>query len=115
MAMNKRLSRKQIFFSEVSIVKDDDVYVGIDVHRDLTDLAIRINDASIVDFVMPAEAYETRTTSDESQVTRYVASGRPGLTVLDIYPLQEDQSPAFRCSAFLSNINHKNYILKLIW
>jgi len=63
--MNKRLSRKQMFSNEVSLTKDDDVYVGIDVHKRSYSVAIWINDASVVDFAMPAEAHETRTTIDE--------------------------------------------------
>jgi hypothetical protein len=74
--VDKRLTRKQIFSNKISLTKDDDVHVGIDVHKRSYSVAIWINDASVVDFAMPAEANETRTTSDESQATSYVAAGR---------------------------------------
>jgi len=76
MAMNKRLSRKQIFSNKISLTKDDDVYVGIDVHKRSYIVAIWISDAPAVDFVMPTEANETLTTSDESQATSYAAASR---------------------------------------
>ena len=33
MDMKKRLSRKQMFFNKINLTKDDEVYVGIDVHK----------------------------------------------------------------------------------
>ncbi len=51
MAMNKKLSREQMFFNEVSLTRDDDVYVGIDVHKKSYCVVIWLNDAPAVDFV----------------------------------------------------------------
>ena len=53
--MEKRLSRKQMFFNKTNLTKDDEVYVGLDVHKKSHSIAIWLNDAPAIDFVMPAE------------------------------------------------------------
>jgi transposase len=55
MAMKKRLSKKQMFFNKINLTKDDEVYVGLDVHKKSYSVAIWLNDALAIDFVMPAE------------------------------------------------------------
>ena len=55
MDMKKRLSRKQMFFNKINLTKDDEVYVGIDVHKKSHSVEIWLNDAPAIDFVMPAE------------------------------------------------------------
>jgi transposase len=55
MAMKKRLSKKQVFFNKINLTKDDDVYVGIDAHKESYSVAIWLNDAPAIDFVMPAD------------------------------------------------------------
>lgn len=52
--MKKRLSKKQMFFNKINLTKDDDVYVGIDAHKQSYSVAIWLNDAPAIDFVMPA-------------------------------------------------------------
>ncbi len=52
--MKKRLSKKQMFFNKINLTKDDEVYVGIDAHKESYSVAIWLNDAPAIDFVMPA-------------------------------------------------------------
>jgi len=44
-----------MFFNKINLTKDDKVYVGIDVHKKSHSVAIWLNDAPAIDFVMPAE------------------------------------------------------------
>jgi len=53
--MKKRLSKKQMFFNKIDLTKDDEVYVGLDVHKESYSVAIWLNDAPAIDFVMPAD------------------------------------------------------------
>jgi hypothetical protein len=53
MAMNKRLSKKQMWFKQIKPTEDDKIYVGIDVHKESCSVAIWLNDAPAIDFVTP--------------------------------------------------------------
>lgn len=53
--MNTRLSKKQMFFKKVKLTKDDDLYIGIDVHKESYGVALWLNDAPAIDFIMPAD------------------------------------------------------------
>ena len=53
--MNKRLSKKQMFFNKINLTKDDEIYIGIDVHKKSYSVAIWLNDTPAIDFVMPAD------------------------------------------------------------
>jgi len=53
--MKARLSKKQEWFKKINFTKDDEVYVGIDVHKKSHSVAIWLNDTPAVDFVMPAD------------------------------------------------------------
>ena len=44
-----------MFFDKINLTKDDEVYVGIDAHKKSHSVAIWLNDAPAIDFVMPAE------------------------------------------------------------
>ena len=55
MAMKKRLSKKQMFFNKINLTKDDEAYVGLDVHKKSYSVAIWLNDAPAIDFVMPSD------------------------------------------------------------
>lgn len=55
MAMEKRLSRKQMFFNKIKLTKNDDLYVGIDVHKDSYGVALWLNGTPAIDFRMPAD------------------------------------------------------------
>ena len=55
MAMNTRLSKKQMFFNNVKPTKDHDLYIGIDVHKESYGVALWLNDAHAIDFIMPAD------------------------------------------------------------
>ena len=43
--MKNTLSKKQRFFDNINLTTDDDVYVGIDVHKKNWHIAIWLNDA----------------------------------------------------------------------
>lgn len=53
--MKTRLSNKQNWLKNISLTKDDKLYVGIDVHKKSYNLAFWLNDAPAIDFVMPAD------------------------------------------------------------
>lgn len=53
--MKARLSKKQEWFKKINLTKDDEVYVGIDVHKGSHSVAIWLNDTPAIDFVMPAD------------------------------------------------------------
>lgn len=55
MAMKTRLSKKQMFFNKVKLTKDDNLYVGIDVHKESYGVALWLNGTPAIDFVMPAD------------------------------------------------------------
>lgn len=54
MAMKTKLSRKQMFFNKINLTQDDDVYIGIDAHKDSYNIGIWLNDAPAIDYTMPA-------------------------------------------------------------
>jgi transposase len=56
MAMKKRLSRKQMFFNKINLTKDDEIYIGLDVHKKTYNVAIWLNDAPAIDFITPANS-----------------------------------------------------------
>jgi len=53
--MNTRLSKKQMFFNKVKLTKDDNLYIGIDVHKESYGVALWLNDTPAIDFIMPAD------------------------------------------------------------
>ncbi len=55
MAVKKTLSRKQRFFNKINLTTDDEVYVGIDVHKKNCHIAIRLNSALAITFVAPSD------------------------------------------------------------
>ena len=55
MAMSKNLSKKQNWLKKINLTTDDQLYVGIDVHKKSYNLAFWLNDAPAIDFVMPAD------------------------------------------------------------
>ena len=52
--MNK-LTKSQKFFNNLNLTADDDLFVGIDVHKRSYHVALYLNDAPAIDFVMPAK------------------------------------------------------------
>lgn len=71
--MRKRLSKKQMFFNKINLTKDDDVYVGIDAHKESYSVAIWLNDAPAIDFVMPA---------DNTKLVKFLEKVRIGLNMV---------------------------------
>jgi len=55
MAMQKRLTKKDRFFHNINLTVDDDVYVGIDVHKKNCHIAIWLNEAIALTFVTPSD------------------------------------------------------------
>ena len=55
MTVKKTLSRKQRFFNKINLTTDDEVYVGIDVHKKNCHIAIRLNGALALTFVAPSD------------------------------------------------------------
>jgi transposase len=43
-----------MFFNKINLTADDQLYIGIDVHKKSYHLAFWLNDAPAIDFVMPA-------------------------------------------------------------
>jgi hypothetical protein len=43
MTMRKRLTKKERFFNNINLTSDDEVYVGIDVHKIKCHIAIWLN------------------------------------------------------------------------
>lgn len=54
--MERMLSKKQAWLKQVRLTKDDDLYVGIDAHKKSLHVALWLNDAPAVDFVMPPDS-----------------------------------------------------------
>lgn len=73
MAMNKRLSKKQMWFKQINPTTDDKIYVGIDVHKESCSVAIWLNDAPAIDFVTPA---------DNKKLSETLEKLRPALKVI---------------------------------
>jgi transposase len=55
MTMKKTLSKKQRFFNKINLTTDDEVYVGIDVHKKNCHIAVRLNGALALTFVAPSD------------------------------------------------------------
>ena len=55
MTMQKRLTKKDRFFNNINLTLDDDVYVGIDVHKTNCHIAIWLNEAIALTFVTPSD------------------------------------------------------------
>ena len=53
--MTRIVSNKQNCFNKINPTKDDEVYVGIDVHKKSYAVAVWLNNAPAVDFVTPAD------------------------------------------------------------
>ena len=54
--MKTNLSKKQLWLNKINLTKDDELYVGIDVHKKSHHVAFWLNDAPAVDFVTPADS-----------------------------------------------------------
>ena len=50
-----RLAKVESFFKNVNLTNDDEVYVGVDVHKKSYHVALFLNDAPAIDFRMAAE------------------------------------------------------------
>ena len=68
--MQKRLTKKDRFFNNINLTVDDEVYVGIDVHKVKCHIAIWLNEAIALTFVTP---------SDNVAIARMLHNLKPGL------------------------------------
>jgi len=50
------VSNKQKWFNTIRLTKDDDLFVGIDAHKKSLHVALWLNDAPAIDFVMPPDS-----------------------------------------------------------
>jgi len=55
MVMQKRLTKKERFFNNITLTADDEVYVGIDVHKIKYHVAIWLNNGIALTFVTPSD------------------------------------------------------------
>jgi transposase len=53
--METTLSKKQRFFNQINLTKDDDLYIGIDVHKANYHVALYLNGGHAIDFITPAD------------------------------------------------------------
>ncbi len=53
--MKATLSKKQRFFNQINLTEDDDLYIGIDVHKANYHVALYLNDAHAIDFITPSD------------------------------------------------------------
>jgi transposase len=53
--MKTILSKKQRFFNQINLTKDDDLHIGIDVHKANYHVALYLNEAHAIDFITPAD------------------------------------------------------------
>jgi transposase len=49
------VSKKQRWFNTIRLTRDDDLYVGVDTHKESFHVAVWLNDAPAVDFVTPPD------------------------------------------------------------
>ena len=68
--MQKRLTKKERFFNNINLTVDDDVYVGIDVHKKNCHIAIWLNEAIALTFITP---------SDNVAIAHMLSKLNPGL------------------------------------
>ncbi len=78
--MQKRLTKKDQFFNNINLTVDDDVYVGIDVHKIKCHIAIWLNNGIALTFVTPPSlAYRFSYRIAYPSPSHSVVSGRSGL------------------------------------
>lgn len=53
--MSKTVSKKQQFFNKVNLTADDELYIGVDVHKESYTVALYLNGAAAIDFNMSAD------------------------------------------------------------
>ena len=53
--MKATLSKKQTFFNQINLTEDDDLYIGIDVHKLNYHVALHLNGTHAIDYITPAD------------------------------------------------------------
>ena len=66
--MKTIVSNKQNWFNKIKLTKDDEIYIGIDVHKKSYAVAVWLNDAPAIDFVMPADNQKVLTMLDKLRI-----------------------------------------------
>ncbi len=54
--MERIISKKQAWLNKVHLTEDDDLYIGIEAHKESFHVALWLNDAPAIDFVMPPDS-----------------------------------------------------------
>jgi transposase len=62
------VSKKQKWFNTIRLTNDDELYIGIDTHKQSYHVALWLNDAPSIDFVMPPIAAKLIDTLDKVRV-----------------------------------------------
>jgi transposase len=63
-----KVSNKQKWFNTIRLTNDDELYIGIDTHKQSYHVALWLNDAPSIDFVMPPIAAKLIDTLDKVRV-----------------------------------------------
>lgn len=66
--MAKIVSNKQNWFNRITLTKDDRLYVGVDVHKKSYAVAVWLNNAFAIDFVMPADNLQLASMLDKTRI-----------------------------------------------
>ena len=62
-----KLTKIERFFKETNFSADDELFVGVDVHKKSYHVALYLNDAPSIDFVMPAKKEQLSQTLKPTQ------------------------------------------------
>ena len=71
--MTKRLSKTQQFFNNITLTSDDELYIGVDVHKSSYSVALWLNNAPAIDFKMG---------SDNKKLLRMLERVRPAVKAI---------------------------------
>ncbi len=66
--MKTTLSKKQRFFNQINLTKDDELYIGIDVHKIQYQVALYLNGDHAINFITPANNAKLCATLEKLQL-----------------------------------------------
>ena len=97
--MKTIVSNKQSWFNKIKLTKDDEVYVGIDVHKKSYAVAVWLNAAPAIDFVMPADNQKVLTMLDKLRIALKQVVYEAGPTGYSLARLLQDAKLPIRVIA----------------
>jgi len=97
--MKTIVSNKQNWFNKINLTKDDEVYVGIDVHKKSYAVAVWLNNAPAIDFVMPADNQKVLTMLDKLRIALKQVVYEAGPTGYSLARLLQDAKLPIRVIA----------------